>query len=126
MSEDVLAGIVDRFVIVRLDGDDAAERRNFTEPSTWTEEEFRGELEMLRVKCRKGKNDAVETTEFLQSALQLYNSRICNGRSLEHFMQLCLQDGNDIRLARTIFQKDLKRVTNPKVDEWRREDQNGI
>jgi hypothetical protein len=63
----------------------------------------------------------VETTAFLQKALQLYKSRVIFGNSLEHFIKVCLQDGNDIRLARMIFQKDLKRVTNPKLDEWRRE-----
>jgi hypothetical protein len=121
ISEDVLLTIVDRFVIVRLDGDDTEERRKFMEPSTWTEEEFQGELEMLGVEYRRGKDDRIETIAFLQNALQLYKSRICRGRSLEHFVEICLCDGNDIRLARMIFQKDLKRVTNPKLDQWRRE-----
>jgi hypothetical protein len=48
ISEDVLSTIVDRFFIVRLDGDDTEERRKFMEPSTWTEEEFQLELRGLR------------------------------------------------------------------------------
>jgi hypothetical protein len=32
-----------------------------------------------------------------------------------------LRDGNDIRLARLLYQDNLKRINNPKLDQWRRE-----
>jgi hypothetical protein len=121
ITEDVLSTIVDRFFIVRLDGDDTEERRKFMEPVTWTDEEFREELKTLRTACLRGEDDVVETTAFLQHSLQLYKAKVTHGRSLEHFIKSSLTDGNDVRLARLIFHKDLKWVTNPKSDEWRRE-----
>jgi hypothetical protein len=87
----------------------------------WSEDEFRQELNVLRKASLKGKDDAVETSEFLQHALQLYRTRVTRGKSLEDFIEMCLYDGKDIRLARMIFLKDLKQVNNPKLDEWRRE-----
>jgi hypothetical protein len=121
ISEDFLLTIVDRFVIVRLDVDDAEERRKFMEPATWTEEEFQLELRVLRDKCLRGKDDRVETVEFLTIVVQLYRARTSYGKSLEHFIGSCLWDGNDIRLARMLYQDSLKRVKEPRLDRWRRE-----
>jgi hypothetical protein len=121
ISEDVLSTIVDRFVIVRLDGDDTEERRHFMEPSTWTEEEFQTELRGLRDKCLKGKADRVETVEFIATAVQMYKARTTHGKSLQEFLEACLWDGNDIRLACLIYHDNLKRVKEPRLNEWRRE-----
>jgi hypothetical protein len=106
---------------VRLDGDREATRRQFMQVSTWSEDEFREEVKVLRKSCLRGEDDIVESSDFIQHAFQFYKARFIRGRSLEHFIKVCLQDGTDMRLERMIFQKDLKRVTNPKLDEWRRE-----
>jgi hypothetical protein len=112
---------MDRFVIVRLDGDDAEERRKLMEPAMWTEEEFQTELRGLRDKCLKEKADRVETVEFIAKAVQMYKARTTHGKSLQEFLEVCLWDGNDIRLARLIYQDNLKRVKEPRLNEWRRE-----
>jgi hypothetical protein len=121
ISEDILSTIVDRFVIVRLDGDDAEERRKFMEPSTWTEEEFQMELQCIRVACLKGDNDRVETAEFICAAIQLYIARTRYGKSIENFIKSSLWDGNDIRLTRLLYQDNLRRIKQPPLDRWRRE-----
>jgi hypothetical protein len=89
--------------------------------STWSEDEFREEVKVLRKSCLRGEDDVVETSDFIQHALQFYRARFIRGRSLEHFIKMCLCDGNDIRLARILFTKHLKQANNPKLDQWRRE-----
>jgi hypothetical protein len=121
MPQDWVTQLEQRVHYVRLDGDGEATRRQFMQVSTWSEDDFREEVKVLRKSCLRGEDDCLETSDFLQHAFQFYKARFIQGRSLEHFIKVCLQDGNDVRLARMIFQKDLKRVTNPKLDEWRRE-----
>jgi hypothetical protein len=121
ITDDIVSTLVDRFFIVRLDGDDAEERRKFMEPFAWTEEEFRLELRALRDKCLKGKDDRVETVEFIATAVQMYKARTDHGMSLQEFLETCLWDGNDIRLARLVYQDNLKKTKEPGLDRWRRE-----
>jgi hypothetical protein len=90
-------------------------------PTSWTEEEFQLELRRLRDKCLKGKDDRVETVEFIATAVQMYKARTTHGKSLQEFVEACLWDGNDIRLARMLYQDSLKRVKEPRLDRWRRE-----
>jgi hypothetical protein len=121
MPQDWVTQLEQRVHYVRLDGDAEATRRQFMHVTAWSEDEFRQEVKLLRKASLKGKDDAVETSEFLQHALQLYKTRVQSGKSLEDFIEMCLYDGNDIRLARIIFTKHLNRVNNPKLDQWRRE-----
>jgi hypothetical protein len=122
MPPDWVTQIEQRVHYVRLDGDGEVTRRQFMHVTAWSGDEFKQELKVLRKASLKGKDDAVETSEFLQHALQLYKTRVTRGRSLEDFIETCLYDGNDIRLARMIFQKNLSRSTNStKLDQWRRE-----
>jgi hypothetical protein len=126
ISEEVLSTIVDRFFIVRLDGDDTEERRKFMEPATWTKDEFQIELRELRNRCLKGKADTVETVEFITRAVQMYKGRTADGRSLPEFIEDCLCDGNDILLARMLYHDSLKRVKEPRLDTWRRKTAFGV
>ena len=48
MDEYVLTSLNDRFHIIRLDGDNDAERRAWTSPSTWSDQEFTDEIEAMR------------------------------------------------------------------------------
>jgi hypothetical protein len=107
---------------VWLDGDGEVTRQQFMHVTAWSEDEFKQELNVLRKASLKGKDDAFETSEFLQHALQLYKTRVTRDRSMEDFIEMCLYDGIDIRLARMIFQNNLSRVTNlTKADQWRQE-----
>jgi hypothetical protein len=121
MPQDWVTQLEQRVHYMRLDGDGEATRRQFMHVTAWSGDKFSQELNVLRKASLRGKDDAVETSEFLQHALQLYKTRITRGRSLEDFIETCLYGGNDIRLARIIFTKHLKRVNNPKLDQWRRE-----
>jgi hypothetical protein len=120
ISDEVLTTFDTRFHTVRLDGDNAEQRRKWMLPTSWTEEEFQLELQRIRTACLKG-DDGAETAEFLTTVVQLYRARTVYGKSLQNFINSCLHDGNDIRLARLLYQDNLKRINNPKLDEWRRE-----
>jgi hypothetical protein len=90
-------------------------------PTSWTEEEFQLELRRIRTACLKGDDDRAETAEFIGMAIKLYGARTVYGKSLQNFINSCLRDGNDIRLARMLYQDSLKRVKEPRLDRWRRE-----
>jgi hypothetical protein len=121
ISDEVLTTFDTRFYTVRLDGDNAEQRRKWMLPTSWTEEEFQLELQRIRTACLKGDDDRAETAEFIGTAIKLYGARTVYGRSLQNFINSCLHNGNDIRLARLLYQDNLKRINNPKLDEWRRE-----
>jgi hypothetical protein len=121
ISDEILTTFDTRFHTIRLDGDNAEQRRKWMLPTSWTEEEFQLELRGLRDKCLKGKDDRVETVEFIATAVQMYKARTTHGKSLQEFVEACLWDGNDIRLARLVYHDNLKRVKEPRLDEWRRE-----
>jgi hypothetical protein len=69
----------------------------------------------------KGDNDRVETAEFICVAIQLYIARTRYGKSIENFIKTCLWDGNDVRLTRLLYQDNLRRIKQPRVDRWSRE-----
>jgi hypothetical protein len=119
ISDEVLTTFDTRFHTVRLDN--AEQRRQWMSPTSWTEEVFQLELRGLRDKCLKGKDDRVETVEFIATAVQMYKARTTHGKSLQEFVEACLWDGNDILLARLVYHDNFKRVKELRLDEWRRE-----
>jgi hypothetical protein len=121
ISDEVLTTFDTRFHTFRMDGDNAEQRRKWMSPTSWTEEEFQMELKRLRDDCLRGADDRVETAEFILTVLHLYKARTNHGKSLEHFIKSCLRDGNDIRLTRMIYQDNLKRIKDPRLDRWHRE-----
>jgi hypothetical protein len=108
VTQEMASQLEQRVHYVRLDGDGEATRRKFMHVTTWTDDEFAAELTQIRRNYMKGVDDRNETEKFLKEAVKIYEARTPYGAGLEDFINICLGDGNDIALARLMYDYSLK------------------